>query len=73
MFSAALPVLFFNFDGFELPSSAGDEMKDPRKDVPVTIRRAWLVAILAYGIPIPPILLVLPSAQITSLGGWRSS
>ncbi|MEJ7689396.1 MAG: APC family permease [Nocardioidaceae bacterium] len=70
IFFAAVPVLFFNFVGFELPSSAGDEMKDPQKDVPVTIRRAWLVAILAYGIPILSILLVLPAAQITSLGGF---
>ncbi len=70
VFFTAVPVLFFNFVGFELPSSAGDEMKDPQKDVPVTIRRAWLVAILAYGIPILSILLVLPAAQITSLGGF---
>ncbi len=70
IFFAAVPVLFFNFVGFELPSSAGDEMKDPQKDVPVTIARAWLVAVLAYGVPILSILLVLPSAQITSLGGF---
>ncbi len=70
IFFTAVPVLFFNFVGFELPSSAGDEMKDPQKDVPVTIRRAWLVAILAYGLPILSILLVLPAAQITSLGGF---
>jgi glutamate:GABA antiporter len=70
VFFAAVPVLFFNFVGFELPSAAGDEMKDPQKDVPVTIRRAWLVAILAYGLPILAILLVLPKDQITNLGGF---
>ena len=70
IFFAAVPVLFFNFVGFELPSSAGDEMTDPQKDVPVTIGRAWLVAMLAYGIPILAILLVLPAKQITSLGGF---
>jgi len=70
VFFAAAPVLFFNFVGFELPSAAGDEMKDPQKDVPHTIRRAWLVAILAYGLPILAILLVLPSDQITGLGGF---
>lgn len=36
----------------------------------MTIRLARLVAILAYGIPILSILLVLPAAQITSLGGF---
>lgn len=49
-------------------------MTDPQKDVPRTILRtilrAWLVAILCYGIPILSILLVLPSDQITSLGGF---
>ncbi|MDX6367860.1 MAG: glutamate:GABA antiporter [Nocardioidaceae bacterium] len=70
IFFAAVPVLFFNFVGFELPCSAGDEMKNPKRDVPHTIARAWLVAVLAYGIPVLAILLVLPAAQITSLGGF---
>jgi amino acid transporter len=70
VFIAAVPVLFFNFVGFELPNAAGDEMKDAQKDVPYTIRRALVVAVLAYGIPILSILLVLPSSQITSLGGF---
>ena len=70
VFFAAIPVLFFNFVGFELPSAAGDEMKDPQKDVPITIRRAWLVSILAYGLPILAILLVIPKAQITGLSGF---
>ncbi len=70
VFFAAIPVLFFNFVGFELPSAAGDEMKDPQKDVPVTIRRAWFVSILAYGLPILAILLVLPASQITGLSGF---
>jgi amino acid transporter len=69
-FIAAVPVLFFNFVGFELPSAAGDEMKDAQRDVPVTIRRATLVAVLAYGAPILAILLVLPASQISSLGGF---
>jgi amino acid transporter len=70
VFIAAVPVLFFNFVGFELPNAAGDEMKDAQKDVPYTIRRALIVAVLAYGIPILSILLVLPTDQITSLGGF---
>jgi amino acid transporter len=70
VFFGLVPVLFFNFVGFELPSAAGDEMKDPQKDVPVTIRRAWLVSILAYGLPILAILLVIPKAQITGLAGF---
>jgi len=70
IFIAAVPVLFFNYVGFELPSAAGDEMTNPQQDVPYTIRRAILVAFLCYGIPILAVLLVLPRAQITSLGGF---
>ena len=41
LFIALVPVLFFNYVGFELPSAAGDEMKDPQKDVPYTVLRAF--------------------------------
>ena len=37
VFIAAVPVLFFNYVGFELPSTAGEEMKNPQRDVPFTI------------------------------------
>ena len=70
IFIAAVPVLFFNFVGFELPNAAGDEMKDPQKDVPFTVLRATIGTLLLYGGPILAILLVLPSSQITSLGGF---
>ena len=33
-------MLFFNYVGFELPNAAGDEMKDPQKDVPYTVLRS---------------------------------
>ena len=73
VFIAAVPVLFFNYVGFELPNAAGDEMKDAQKDVPYTVKRAAVVAVLAYGIPILSILLVLPAKQITSLDGFVSA
>ena len=40
LFIALVPLLFFNYVGFELPSAAGDEMEDPQKDVPYTVLRA---------------------------------
>jgi amino acid transporter len=70
IFIAAVPVLFFNYVGFELPNAAGDEMKDPQRDVPFTVVRAAGGTFLLYGAPILAILLVLPAAQITSLGGF---
>jgi glutamate:GABA antiporter len=34
IFLAAAPILIFNLEGFELPSSASEELKNPRRDVP---------------------------------------
>jgi glutamate:GABA antiporter len=70
LFIALVPVLFFNFVGFELPSAAGDEMKDPQKDVPFTVLRSAVTAVVLYGVPILAIIMVLPSEQITGLGGF---
>jgi amino acid transporter len=44
-------VLLYSFVGVELPSTAGEEIRDPRRDIPVAIARAgaWLIAILATG------------------------
>jgi glutamate:GABA antiporter len=70
LFIALVPLLFFNFVGFELPNAAGDEMKDPQKDVPFTVLRATVASVLLYGIPILAILMVLPANQITGLGGF---
>jgi amino acid transporter len=69
-FIALVPVLFFNYVGFELPNAAGDEMKDPQKDVPYTVIRSAFMAVVLYGAPILAILLVLPLDQVSSLGGF---
>ena len=70
LFIGLVPLLFFNFVGFELPSAAGDEMKDPQKDVPFTVLRAAVTSVVLYGVPILAIIMVLPSDQITGLGGF---
>jgi glutamate:GABA antiporter len=72
-FIALVPVLFFNYVGFELPNAAGDEMKNPQRDVPFTVIRSAIASILLYGVPILMILLVLPLSQVTSLGGFIDS
>jgi amino acid transporter len=73
LFIALVPVLFFNYVGFELPSAAGDEMKDPQKDVPIAVLRAMITSILMYGLPILAIICVLPADQITGIGGFMSA
>ena len=68
-----MPVLFFNYVGFELPSAAGDEMKDPQKDVPFTVLRAAITAILLYGLPILAVIAVLPKDEITGVDGFMTA
>ena len=72
-FIGLVPVLFFNYVGFELPSAAGDEMNDPKKDVPYAVFRSAVGTILLYGGPILAILLVLPKDQVTGLSGFIDS
>jgi amino acid transporter len=69
-FILLVPVLVFNYVGFELPNSAGDEMTNPQKDVPFTVIRSAVGAVVLYGAPILAILLVLPASAITSLSGF---
>ena len=69
-FIGLVPILFFNYAGFEIPSNAGDEMENPQHDVPAASFRAFLLSVLLYGGPILAILLVLPIAQVSSLGGF---
>src|SRR5262245_1601738 len=61
VFIAAVPVLFFNYVGFELPNAAGEEMKNPQRDVPYTVVRSAAGTVLLYGLPILAILLLLPA------------
>jgi amino acid transporter len=72
-FIGLVPILLFNFVGFELPSSAGDEMTDPQKDVPYAIFRSAIASVLLYGLPILGIILVLPADQVTGLGGFADA
>jgi glutamate:GABA antiporter len=69
VFIAVVPVLIYSFVGVELPSTAGEEMVDPRRDIPIAIARAGIGQALMYAAPILAVLVVLPAEQITSLHG----
>lgn len=73
IFIAAVPVLIFNYVGFELPSAAGEEMKDPQRDIPLGVARSAAGTVLLYGVPILAILLLLPKSQITGLTGFLAA
>ncbi|MGH3074364.1 MAG: APC family permease, partial [Gaiellales bacterium] len=70
VFILAAPVLVYNFIGFELPSTAAEEMRDPQRDIPTAIARAGALTAVLYCIPIVAIVLVLPADEITSLTGF---
>ena len=68
-FIAIAPVLLYSFIGVELPSTAAEEMVDPRRDIPAAIASAGVCQTLMYAIPILAVLFVLPAEAVTSLHG----
>ena len=66
-------VLLFNFVGFELPNSAGEEMTNPQRDVPFGIARSTVASVVLYALPVIGILIVLPSTAITNFSGFISA
>ena len=62
-------MLLFNYVGFELPSSAGEEMTNPQRDVPFGIARSAVASVVLYALPVIGILIVLPSARSRTSAG----
>jgi len=72
-FVLLIGVLLFNFVGFELPNSAGEEMTNPQRDVPFGIARSTVASVLLYALPVVGILIVLPSSAVTNFSGFASA
>jgi amino acid transporter len=70
VFLGLVPVLLFNYVGFELQNGAAEEMENPQRDVPVSVLRSGILGVLLYVIPILSIILVLPGEQVTGIGGF---
>jgi amino acid transporter len=70
VFLGLVPLLLFNYVGFELQNGAAEEMVNPQRDVPVTVIQSGIITVLAYGIPIFGILEVLPTNKISGIGGF---
>jgi glutamate:GABA antiporter len=69
-FLGLAPLLLFNYVGFELQNGAAEEMRHPRRDVPVTVLRSAVLTALAYGIPVFGIVAVLPTQKISGISGF---
>jgi amino acid transporter len=70
VFFGLVPVLLFNYVGFELQNGAAEEMDDPQRDVPISVLISGITGVLMYVVPILCILLVLPAKTVTSIGGF---
>jgi amino acid transporter len=70
VFLGLVPVLLFNYVGFELQNGAAEEMENPQRDVPVSVLRSGITGVLLYTIPILAIILVLPTKEVTGIGGF---
>ncbi len=70
VFIGLVPVLLFNYVGFELQNGAAEEMENPQRDVPISVFQSAVLGVFSYVIPILGILLVLPLAKVTGIGGF---
>jgi glutamate:GABA antiporter len=70
IFFGLVPLLLFNYVGFELQNGAAEEMENPQKDVPLSVLRSGITGVLMYVVPIFCILLVLPASKVTGIGGF---
>ncbi|HLZ55834.1 MAG TPA: APC family permease [Ktedonosporobacter sp.] len=71
--SVILPVLIFNWVGFEVQNGAAEEMNDPHRDVPRSLLHAGTIALVAYIIPITVILFTLSKNQLSNASGFMQS
>jgi amino acid transporter len=66
---AFLPVIVYNFSGFELMSSAAGEMKNPRRDVPLAVIVSGLCIAGLYILASAALLAVIPMKQLSIVSG----
>ena len=64
-----LPVLVYNALGLELMSSAGEEMRDPQRDVPRVVLLSGFVISVVYVLGVLGILLAVPLQELSILTG----
>jgi amino acid transporter len=69
-FLALVPILLFAYVGFEAPNAAGEEMRNAKRDVPISIGVSGTVAACCYLLPVLAILAVVPAKQITGVAGF---
>ena len=64
-----LPIVVFSFMGFELMSAAGDEIREPQRDVPRMVVLAGVVILFVYMFATFGILAAVPVREINIVTG----
>lgn len=72
-FVGLAPLLIFSLSGFEVPSQAGDGLRDPQRDIPRGVGLSGVVGVLAYALPMQSVFLVLPPESITGISGFMAA
>ncbi len=66
---AFLPVIVYNFMGFELMSGAGEEMENPKRDIPIAIIVSGVLIALFYILGTVGMLMALPLEDLGLISG----
>jgi glutamate:GABA antiporter len=69
-FGAIVPVLLYNYLGFDIPATAGGELRDPQRDLPRAALQGGAWTFVLYAVPVAAVLVVLPATSVTSLHGF---
>ncbi len=72
-FLAVAPILLFALSGFEAASGAAEEMRNPTRDMPVSIAGSGLLAAAVYLLPVLAVFLVIPADDITGVDGFMAA
>jgi amino acid transporter len=72
-FLSVIGVLVFLWVGFELSNGASEEMRNPRRDVPVMIVGSGVIGAALYGLTIAGMLLVIPKAGLSHVAGFADA
>ena len=72
-FLAVAPILLFALSGFEAASGAAEEMRNPARDMPLSIARSGLLAAAVYLLPVLAVFAVIPADQITGIDGFMAA
>jgi len=72
-FLTAIGILVFLWVGFEVSSGAAEEMRNPRRDVPVMIAESGVLGAVLYGLVILGIVLVIPRIRLSTVSGFTDA